>query len=221
MGRDADLGREIHTHLEAQGLETPFNPEALKNEAAQDEIRDHYAIIMLLLGLDLTNDSLRETPQRVAKMYCQEVYQGLDYRNFPACTTVENKMNVDEMVAIKATVKSMCEHHAQPFIGLAHIAYIPKTKILGLSKFNRVVDFFSRRPQIQERLTEQISAALRYILETEDVAVVIQAKHFCVALRGVQDHVSDTTTSKMCGRFRTVDALRAEFLALTRNSNGK
>jgi GTP cyclohydrolase IA len=128
-------------------------------------------------------------------------------------------MAYDEMVAVKCTVKSVCEHHFVPFIGIAHVAYLPRNAVLGLSKFNRVVDFFSRRPQIQERLTEQISAALCYILQTDDVAVVIQAKHFCVALRGVQDHVSDTTTSKVKGRFKSVPELRAEFLALTK-SNG-
>jgi GTP cyclohydrolase I len=127
-------------------------------------------------------------------------------------------MRYDEMVAVKCTVKSVCEHHFVPFIGIAHIAYIPHDRVLGLSKFNRVVDFFSRRPQIQERLTEQVSAALRYILQTNDLAVVIQAKHFCVALRGVQDHLSDTTTSKLKGRFLSVPELRAEFLSLTKNS---
>jgi GTP cyclohydrolase IA len=214
---DANLGRAVHEILAGQGLETPMV--GFPRVPDRRTIENMFEGIMRQLALDLSNDSLQQTPRRVAKMFKDEIFYGLDYDNFPRCSTVENKMAYDEMVAVKCTVKSVCEHHFVPFIGIAHVAYLPRNAVLGLSKFNRVVDFFSRRPQIQERLTEQISAALCYILQTDDVAVVIQAKHFCVALRGVQDHVSDTTTSKVKGRFKSVPELRAEFLALTK-SNG-
>lgn len=215
MANNPVLGQKVHEHLQRLGIETPMAP-GMRSDTF-DVIRTSYATIMTALGLDLTNDSLFETPKRVAKMYTQEIYQGLDYNNFPACTAVENKMHYDEMICVNGiTVQSMCEHHAMPFIGTASVAYIPGEKVLGLSKFNRIVDFFARRPQIQERLTEQVSAALRYILGTEDVAVVIRAEHFCVRLRGVQDACSDTVTSKLTGKFRDVPELRAEFLALSR-----
>jgi GTP cyclohydrolase I len=212
---DAELGARIHKILNSDCIETPMSSYTGRNK---EYIEKSVATILGELGLDLHDDSLRETPRRIAKMFTQEIFYGLDYDNFPRCSAVSNKMRYDEMVAVKCTVKSVCEHHFVPFIGIAHIAYIPHDRVLGLSKFNRVVDFFSRRPQIQERLTEQVSAALRYILQTNDLAVVIQAKHFCVALRGVQDHLSDTTTSKLKGRFLSVPELRAEFLSLTKNS---
>jgi GTP cyclohydrolase I len=215
---DKELGARINRMLMEKGLETPFDGEGLKQVDQQcREVTHQFASIMDTLGLDRTDDSLMDTPKRVAKMFCEEIFYGLDYANFPKCTVVDNKMQYNEMVQGKCSVKSMCEHHFVPFIGIAHVAYLPDKKVLGLSKFNRVVDFFCRRPQIQERLTEQVSAALRLILETDDVAVVIQAKHFCVHLRGVQDSVSDTTTSKLSGKFRSVPELRAEFLALARN----
>jgi len=172
--------------------------------------------ILKILGMDLQDDSLRETPHRVAKMYCDEVFYGLNYNNFPKCSTFENKMQIDEMISGSCSIKSFCEHHLVPFIGVAHIAYIPNTKILGLSKFNRVADFFARRPQVQERLTSQILETLKLVVDTNDVAVVIRATHYCVHLRGVQDLNSVTVTSKMSGKFMDVPELRAEFLALTR-----
>jgi len=168
------------------------------------------------LGLDLSDDSLSETPKRVAKMYTQEVFWGLNYANWPTMTAIQNKMGYDELLATKCTVRSMCEHHLVPFIGVCWIGYLPKTKVLGLSKFNRLVDFFSRRPQVQERLTAQITAALQLILETNDVACVIHAHHYCVHLRGVQDTISKTVTSQMGGKFLKTPALRQEFLDLTR-----
>jgi len=220
--KDNLLGMKIHNHLLNLGLETPLveGIEKINTEtwAAQMHIiAKAQTEIMTVLGLDLKDDSLAETPQRIAKMYTEEIFYGLDYRNFPKCTTVKNKMKYDEVVnSNHITVHSVCEHHFQPFIGHASVAYIPGERILGLSKFNRVVDFFCRRPQIQERLTEQVSTALRVILETEDVAVVIRAEHYCVKLRGVQDANSDTVTSKLCGRFRSVPELRSEVLALSR-----
>lgn len=232
MASDPELGMQIHELLVEAGLETPFSELTLTSVQAQDGhssaltvrerescIQSHFSKIMYGLGLDLTDDSLRETPKRVAKMFCHEVFSGLDYGNFPKCTTIENKMQYQEMVCVnQIAVQSMCEHHFLPFVGYATIAYLPDTKVLGLSKFNRVTDFFARRPQVQERLTEQISLALRYILSTEDVAVVIRAEHFCTKLRGVRDVCSDTVTSRLAGKFRTVSELRAEFLALSRKS---
>jgi GTP cyclohydrolase I len=149
-------------------------------------------------------------------MWCEEIFTGLDYQNFPKCTTIENGMAYDEMISCKASVMSCCEHHLVPFIGICYAAYIPNEKVVGLSKINRIVDFFSRRPQVQERLTLQISETLRYILKTDDVAVVIKAEHMCVKLRGVKDAASETITSKMSGKFLSNPSLRAEFLSLTR-----
>lgn len=218
MSNDPELGQRVAQHILDCGVETPMK-KWVGNCHERDifgGIKANVGNIMSCLDLNLTDDSLAETPNRVAKMYCHEVFTGLSYDNFPKCTTVENKANYDEMVAVrKADVLSMCEHHFQAFVGHAAVAYIPKTKVLGLSKINRIVDFFSRRPQIQERLTVQIACALQYILETEDVAVVIKAEHFCVRLRGVKQQ-SETITSKMGGRFMNNPALREEFLALTR-----
>lgn len=225
MANDVELGLKVRAKLIELGLETPMvknEPHKLNTQGCvgghiRDEITKAHQSIMTELGLDLSDDSLTETPARVAKMYCQEIFTGLDYANFPKCTTVENKMRYQEMVAVdNIEVNSMCEHHFLPFIGHAVVAYIPDKRVLGLSKINRVVDFFARRPQIQERLTEQISAALRLILDTEDVAVVIRAEHFCVKLRGVQDSHSSTVTSRLAGKFSTVDSLRNEWLSLTR-----
>jgi GTP cyclohydrolase I len=217
---DPDLGQRVHGHLKGLGIETPMLPRPknmIEGEyAAQYEVlRTSQQTIMTALGLDMSDDSLADTPNRVADMLLEETMFGLDYTNFPKATTNENKFHYDELVVVNGiTVQSMCEHHFQPFIGKATIAYLPNKRILGLSKFNRIVDFFSRRPQVQERLTVQISAALRLILDTDDVAVVIRAEHFCVKLRGVHDACSDTVTSKLEGKFRTVDSLRAEFLSL-------
>lgn len=213
---DPVLGNEICKLLKGAGIETPFSEQHASEEGSKlANIKAHHQFIMHYLGLDLTDDSLADTPSRVAKMYCHEIFNGLDYNNFPKCTTVENKMHYDEVVAVKGiSVMSLCEHHFLPFVGTAKIGYIPKQKVLGLSKFNRVTDFFSRRPQVQERLTAQIFAALCYILETENVAVVISADHYCVKLRGVQDANSNTTTSKMGGKFFSNPTLRSEFFNL-------
>lgn len=215
---DPQLGYCVSLILKQAGVETPIVPalSASRPKAFRyQSIKECHHTVMTNLGLDLQDDSLRDTPSRVAKMYCNEVFTGLDYDNFPKCTTVENKMHYDEVVAVKGiSVMSMCEHHFLPFVGTAKIAYIPKDKVLGLSKFNRVTDFFSRRPQVQERLTAQIFLALQAILDTEDVAIVINADHYCVKLRGVQDANSNTTTSKMGGKFFTNPTLRQEFFNL-------
>jgi GTP cyclohydrolase I len=214
---DPILGKTIHEYLKEQNLESPLAPtRKWEDVLPYDVIAKGQQDIMTELGLDLRDDSLKDTPKRVAKMYTEELFYGLDYNNFPKCTTFENRGQYDELVATTVTVHSFCEHHFLPFIGRAHVAYIPGGRYLGLSKFSRIVDFFSRRPQVQERLTVQISAALRHILDTEDVAVVIQAEHFCATMRGVKDSCGETHTSKLMGRFRTVPELRNEFLALTR-----
>ncbi|ASD50401.1 GTP cyclohydrolase [Acidovorax phage ACP17] len=210
------LGLEIRDHLLSLGVETPIASVAL---AANDDakiavIEEHMHRIMETLGLDMGDDSLYDTPKRVAKMFVNELYWGLKTENFPKCTTVENKMGYDEMVLEKnIKVMSDCEHHLRTIVGKAHVAYIPKEKVLGLSKLNRVVEYFSRRPQIQERLAEQIYHALSYILGTPDVAVVIDAEHFCVKQRGIEDVGSSTVTSKLGGCFRE-GTVRAEFLSL-------
>jgi len=170
---------------------------------------------METLGLDLTDDSLEETPKRVAKMYTNEIFWGLDYEAFPKCTTVDNKMKYDEMVIERnVNVQSNCEHHFVVIDGVATVGYIPNEKVLGLSKINRIVEYFSKRPQIQERLTEQIYFALQYILDTDNIGVVIHAQHYCVKSRGVEDTGSSTVTSKLGGGFKTDPSVRAEFMRM-------
>jgi GTP cyclohydrolase I len=206
---DHVLGRKVHERLVQLGIETPMlkldssaESHAGRNER-RDQIEQHFGAIMGLLGLDLEDDSLAETPKRVAKMFTNEIFSGLSYDNFPKCTAIDNKMRTDEMVLERnITLNSTCEHHLLPIIGSAHVAYIPGTKVLGLSKMNRIVKFFSQRPQVQERLTSQIHAALCHILETDDVAVIIEAEHMCVKTRGIEDACSDTVTSKLSGKFR-------------------
>lgn len=216
MANDSELGYAINELLSRLGLETPMVKEhPIDRQRDEEEIRDSIYAILSCLNLDLEDDSLKDTPKRVAKMFCHEIFEGLNYDNFPACTTIENAMGYDEIVLVRNNiVRSTCEHHLQPIYGRANIAYIPNKKVLGLSKFARVVDFFASRPQVQERLTEQVYAALVYILGTEDVAVVIQADHFCMKMRGVQEYCSDTLTSKMGGRFRSQESARAEVLKL-------
>src|SRR5262245_54605872 len=216
MQTDPKLGGEVHARLLERGIETPMLPKRVAT--VPNEVSRRFADILTYVGLDLSDDSLQSTPARVAKMYLDEVFIGLDYNNFPACTTVMNRMQYKEMIAVcDISVMSFCEHHLVPFIGTADVAYIPQDKIMGLSKFNRLVNFFSRRPQIQERLTEQIVAALQHILGSDSVACVIRADHLCVRMRGVRDVNSYTVTSRLGGKFFTEASLRAEFLAL---SNG-
>jgi GTP cyclohydrolase I len=175
-------------------------------------IKAHFTKIMEVLELDLADDSLKDTPQRVAKMYVNELFNGLDQSNEPTISLFENKYNYREMLVEKnISLYSTCEHHFLPIIGKAHVAYYSSGKVIGLSKINRLVHFYARRPQVQERLTEQIAAALKEALETEDVAVYIDAAHLCVAARGVSDTGSSTVTSHFSGRFRN-DITRKEFL---------
>jgi GTP cyclohydrolase I len=213
MKTDKELGFKIAEHLESKQLETPITLNSIfPDKTSQIKIiSNHFKGIMDALGLDLNNDSLKDTPQRVAKMYVDEIFSGLDYDNFPKCTTVKNEFKMDEMITV-SNIKSIsvCEHHFVTIDGLCKIAYIPNDKVLGLSKFNRIVKFFSQRPQIQERLTLQIYEALAYILETENVAVMIEADHYCVKQRGVEDN-SRTTTTKLGGVFKE-NEVRNEFL---------
>lgn len=216
-----ELGLEIHKHLYELGLETPMFVNRTTGKTfdidSVRKIEKNFREIMETLGLDLTDDSLIDTPRRVAKMYVNEIFWGLDYKNFPKCTTIENKMKVDEMIIERnINVQSNCEHHFVVIDGTCDIAYIPQNRVLGLSKLNRVVEFFSKRPQVQERLTGQIFHALCFILGTEDVAVRIKAQHYCVKSRGVEDVGSDTVTSKLGGVFKTEPEARTEFLSLIR-----
>ena len=217
---DPILGQQVHQHLVAMGVETPMD-NSVTNMDRKDKIEiieGAMNIIMKTLGLDLSDDSLIETPKRVAKMYVNEIFWGLDYEAFPKCTTVDNKMKYDEMVVERnVNVQSNCEHHFVVIDGVATVAYIPNQKVLGLSKINRIVEYFSKRPQIQERLTEQVFHALSFILETENVAVVVDAQHYCVKSRGVEDVGSSTVTSKLGGCFKNEPAVRAEFMNIVNN----
>lgn len=214
---DPELGQKVHEHLVKMGVETPTNPNNYDRKEKIDHIEAHFAHIMRILGLDLSDDSLIDTPKRVAKMYVNEIFWGLDYEAFPKCTAVDNKMKYNEMVCERnINVQSNCEHHFVVIDGLATVAYVPNQKVLGLSKINRIVEYFSKRPQIQERLTEQVFHTLQYILDTEDVAVMIDAQHYCVKSRGVEDTGSSTVTSKLGGGFKSDPAARAEFYQLAR-----
>lgn len=214
---DPELGQKVHEYLVKMGVETPTFTTSLDRKQKIELIERDFSHIMHVLGLDLDDDSLMETPKRVAKMYVNEIFWGLDYDAFPKCTTVDNKMNYNEMVVEKnISVQSNCEHHFVVIDGLATVAYVPKNKVLGLSKINRIVEYFSKRPQIQERLTEQVFHALQYILETDDVAVMINAQHYCVKSRGVEDTGSSTVTVRLGGGFKNDPSARAEFLAIAR-----
>jgi len=194
--------------------ETPLRNDAfeMSDEDKIAKIAFHFREIMETLGLDLTDDSLKGTPRRVAKMYVKEIFSGLDPKNRPAATLFENKYNYNEMLVEKdISFYSNCEHHFVPIFGKVHVSYISNGKVIGLSKINRIVQYFAQRPQVQERLTVQIGKELQQVLQTEDVAVVIDAKHLCVASRGVKDDTSTTVTSYYGGKFKE-DATKNEFL---------
>lgn len=215
---DPTLGRQVHEHLIKAGIETPMSSmiDTTRSQDKRIQVVAAFGVIMKMLGLDTDNDSLKDTPIRVAKMYCDEIFHGLSYDNFPSCTMFKSAS--DEMIALPGIeVKSMCEHHFLPFVGTATVGYIPNKKIIGISKLNRIVDFFSRRPQVQERLTDQIAQTVSFVLSTDDVAVVIDSVHYCTRMRGVKDFSSHAVTSKLLGRFRSVPELRSEFIGLTRS----
>lgn len=214
MSGISDSAQLVKDALEQRGLETPMLPNQVSREEKKRRIEDHMREVLQLLELDLNDDSLEETPARIAKMYVDEVFSGLDYKNFPKITVIENKMNVSEMVRVKnITVTSTCEHHLVTIDGKAAVAYIPRGKIIGLSKINRIVRFFAQRPQVQERMTQQILVALQALLESDDVAVTIDATHYCVKSRGVMDATSETTTTALGGIFKSNSATRHEFLS--------
>ncbi|MFT5215436.1 MAG: GTP cyclohydrolase I [Glaciecola sp.] len=194
--------------------ETPMRKDAFKlsSEEKIDIIKDDVRHILETLGLDLTDDSLKGTPNRVAKMFVKEIFGGLDPSKKPSASTFINKYKYGEMLVEKnITVYSTCEHHLLPIVGRAHVAYISNGTVVGLSKMNRIVDFFSKRPQVQERLTIQIVEELQKVLNTKDVACVIDAKHLCVNSRGIRDIESSTITSEYGGKFKEKDTKR-EFL---------
>lgn len=186
------------------GLETPLKQDAfhLSDAEKKEKIANLFREIMEVLGLDLTDDSLKGTPKRVAKMYIDEIFSGLNPANKPKIALFDNKYQYNQMLVEKnITFYSNCEHHFVPIIGKAHVAYISSGKVIGLSKLNRIVQYYAKRPQVQERLTNQIATELSKILETEDVAVIIDAKHLCVSSRGIQDDTSETITSYYGGEF--------------------
>ncbi|MGS0826113.1 GTP cyclohydrolase I FolE [Shewanella sp. 0m-8] len=210
---DLSQVEQVKNALIAKGLETPLLPSDMNTQQKYDRIKGLMTEVISTLGLDLSDDSLCETPHRIAKMYVNEVFAGLDYANFPKIAQIENKMGVDEMVKISnISVVSTCEHHFITIDGLAKVAYIPKETIIGLSKINRLVRFFAQRPQVQERLTKQVLVALQTLLGTADVAVSINATHYCVKSRGVMDTQSQTQTTALGGCFKSNPATRIEFL---------
>ena len=215
MKTDRELGKRVQEYLIANGVETPILESKLNESEKIDLIKDNMETVIDVLGLDRQDDSIGGTADRVAKMYVSELCFGLSYNRFPKITTFDNKMKYDQMVIQKdITFHSLCEHHFVNFNGMAQVAYIPKDKVIGLSKLNRVVNFFARRPQVQERLNEQIYFALEYVLGTSDIAVLIDAEHLCVKSRGIGDQSSGMTTSKLGGAFFEDARLRNEFMQL-------
>lgn len=196
---------EIGDEHVGTSYDTPLKKDAfdMDDELKMTLIADKFKDIMEIMGLDLTDDSLSGTPKRVAKMYIKEIFSGLNPANKPKIALFENKYQYNEMLVEKdITFYSNCEHHFVPIIGKAHVAYISSGKVIGLSKINRIVDYYARRPQVQERLSVQIANELKEILETEDVAVIIDAEHLCVSSRGVKDVNSSTVTAQFSGKFK-------------------
>jgi GTP cyclohydrolase I len=205
----------------ATSIDTPMRKDAFDDDddSKIETIAFHFEEIMKTLGLDLEDDSLRGTPMRVAKMYVKEIFSGLDPDNKPAATLFENKFQYKEMLVEKdILVQSYCEHHFVPIVGKAHVAYISSGKVIGLSKINRIVQYYARRPQVQERLTVQIAEELKKVLNTEDVAVVIDSAHMCVSLRGVKDNHSSTISSHYSGKFENAET-RKEFLSYIQSNS--
>ena len=201
---------ELDDHI-SSSAETPLRADAFEmdDEVKIDKIEGHFREIMNILGLDLTDDSLSGTPRRVAKMYVKEAFSGLNPKNRPNARLFENKYNYDQMLVEKdITFFSHCEHHFVPIYGKAHVAYISKGKVIGLSKINRIVEYYAKRPQVQERLTMQIVQELQIALNTEDVACIIDAKHLCVNSRGIKDIESSTVTSEFGGKFKNEQTRR-------------
>jgi len=214
LALDNLLIEEMGDQHKASSVDTPMRADAFEKTDDEKiaEIEQHFRAIMEIIGMDLRDDSLRGTPLRVAKMYVKELFQGLNPANMPSMTLFENKFNYNEMLVEKnINFYTNCEHHFVPFFGKAHVAYISSGKVIGLSKLNRLVEYFSKRPQVQERLTMQVGKALQTVLQTQDVAIVMDAKHLCVASRGVKDDSSNTITSFFGGKFQE-EATKMEFL---------
>ena len=210
-----ELLRVIGDNHVATSDDTPLRPDAfdLDDQAKIELIAGHFEDILNILGMDLTDDSLSGTPYRVAKMYVEEIFSGLNPENKPEVRLFDNKYKYNEMLVERdIKVQSHCEHHLVPIIGKAHVAYISSGKVIGLSKINRIVDYYARRPQVQERLTVQIANELKSILQTDDIAIVIEASHMCVTMRGVKDESSSTVTSHFSGKFKDNDT-KKEFLS--------
>ncbi len=202
----------VKNRLIELGLETPMVEQTLTRDDRISKIESLMTEVMSILALDLEDDSLNETPHRIAKMYVNEIFSGLDYERFPKVTLIENKMSVSEMIRVKdIDLTSTCEHHFVTIDGSADVAYIPKNRIIGLSKINRIVRFFAQRPQVQERLNQQVLIALQTLLGTDDVAVRINATHYCVKSRGVMDSTSITETLSLGGLFESDRDLRRDF----------
>lgn len=208
---DPELGQKVYEHLRELGIEPLIRQPRLTE--ARDALAEGLTTFFDLSGIDGDDMSTVDSPERIADMYAEELCAGLDYNNFPKCTVQPNIKSLDEIVMLDSiTTISLCEHHFQTIAGLTHIAYIPKDKLLGVSKLARVTNFFARRPQVQERMTAQIFFALQLITGSEDVAVQQQCAHFCIRARGVMDPNSKMTTTKLGGRFFTNPSLRAEYL---------
>ena len=206
---------KVREALRQKGIETPMIVLDESKDERRTHIEQHMREVLRLIGLDLRDDSIEETPARLAKMFVDEIFSGLDYANFPKITNIANRMKVSEMVLVNdVTLTSTCEHHFVTIDGMVSVAYYPKKWVIRLSKINRVVAFFAQRPQVQERLTEQILLAFQTILETEDVAVYVKATHFCVKCRGIKDANSYTVTSAFGGVFLEDRETRKEFLSL-------
>lgn len=216
----------MNTHIEildiigeehiGTSLQNPLRRDAFEmdDNEKMERIQKHFKEIMHILGLDLNDDSVSGTPRRVAKMYVKEIFKGLNPANKPAIKLFENKYRYNEMLIEKnITLYSYCEHHFVPIIGKVHVAYISNGQVIGLSKINRLVQYFAKRPQVQERLTNQIAAGLKEVLQSDDVGVIIDAVHLCVASRGIKDSSSSTVTACYSGRFED-EKFKAEFLSL-------
>ena len=215
MNKISAEAAKVRDALIARGIETPMIEPVQSKDERRSKIESKMREVLELIGLDLRDDSIEETPVRLAKMFVDEIFSGLDYANFPKITIIKNKMQVSEMVLVNdVTLTSTCEHHFVTIDGKVSVAYYPKDWVIGLSKINRVVDFFAQRPQVQERFTEQILLAFQTLLETEDVAVYVRATHFCVKCRGVRDANSSTVTSAFGGVFLQDRDTRKEFLGL-------
>lgn len=214
MIQNEEFRDEIGNNHIATSAQTPLRPDAftISDDTKIELIKKDVEHILNTLGLDLTDDSLKGTPNRVAKMFVKEIFGGLNPTKKPSSSTFDNKYKYNEMLVEKnIVVYSTCEHHLLPIVGRAHVAYISKGTVVGLSKMNRIVDYYAKRPQVQERLTIQVVQELQKVLGTEDVACLIDAKHLCVNSRGIRDIESSTVTAEYGGKFKE-DKVRREFL---------